>query len=467
MHFTDIDENEFLDSTIARVDNEIDALLSKKAFLRRRVNALRECTRLLPPETLTTIFEYAIHENHHPISDIAAVCYRWHQIIRTSPTLWTSILLTSGQSGVWNLLDLHRQNAKNASLSVRFLTHHGFKAPLSILLKLLRVVLVECSAKTQSLDLAPVDKAVWEFIAPYARFADFPRLQSLKLNFRYNFHSAIEGNLFSRSPLLRTIELKEPLPGIELQLPFHRLTTLVLNKPCPMHAFYILSHCPNIIDFRSEDSSPSSPEALNFALAEPIRLQKLKSMHWASGQLHSSATFISDIHLPSIHQLSWLSVLDPATNHVWKPLFSTMTKVKVLECNYSAGLFDLLTTLPSLERISIKLESFFDCLWEITDFLTCLIWREQSGALPHLAELSITLEDHNKVVSKEKLPFHDALIQGLESRIQPRDDSTNCAPLQSFSLTLDVLGAWGSWQKRLVSELKGLGQRGLVVTIVQ
>lgn len=466
MHFTDSEENEFLDSTIVRVDDEIRALLSKKAFLRRRANALRERTRLLPPEVLTAIFEHAIHENRHPIPGIASVCYRWRKVLWTSPTLWTSIRLASGQSGVWNLLDLHRQNAKDVSLSIQFLTHHGFKAPLSTLLELLRVVMTDCTTKTQSLQLGPLDKTVWEFVAPYATLADFPRLHSLRLNFKSSFRTAFEGTTFCRTPKLRTIELKEPLPGIEFQLPFHQLTTLVLNKPSPVHALYILAQCPNLVEFRSEDTSPPTPESLNFALAEPVMLTKLESLFWDSGSILLGATFISEIHLPSIRQLSWLSALDPATNHVWKPLFSTMSRVQVLDCKYSAGLLDLLATLPSLERVHIKFESFFDYLWEITNFLTHLIWRERSRTLlPHLVELSITLEDKHKVVSKDKLRFHDVLVEGLESRGQARD-SASCS-LQRFSLTLAVLGVWGSWQKCLVHDLKRLGQQDLDVKIVQ
>lgn len=466
MDLTISEENRYLDISTARVDDEIQQLLTTRAHLRRRANALRDTTRILPPETLTTIFECAIHERDHPVYSLSAVCFRWRQVIWTSPSLWTSLFLNSTQPGVWEHFDLHCRNAKDASLAICLSTHHGFKAPLNGVLQLLTAVLTKCTDKVQSLDLGPIDKTVWECISSYAISADFPRLETLKLNFKRSFDAMFGEVLFYRSPRLRKVEIGEALPGIEYHLPFQQLTSLVLKKPNPAHALSLLAHCPNLVNFRSEGVSTCGMGGTSSLLMQtPIILRDLQSFRWDSGECPAGATFISDIHLPSVHQLCWLGPLDLATIRIWKPFFSNMSTVKVLDCTYSAGLLALLDSLPSLEIVHIKFDLFFGCLGEIAEVMSQLEWKEEVGKLPRLVELTVTLEDQSKVVSKERLPFHNAMIQTLESRRLGPEGSSHVR-LRKFTLNFAVLAIWGTWQRCLINSLKQLDRHGLDVTIM-
>lgn len=472
MDSADFEEGGHFDMTLASIEGEIQSLLHKRAFLRRKVNALKDRTRTLPLETLTAIFEYACQGpfsyTNRQRRDIAGVCFRWRQVVWASPSLWTSIYLDASQIGVRNLLDLHRQNAKAAPLSVCLSTCHGPRSPLCTLFDLLRIVLTECASTIKWLSLGPLDNTVLQFIASNCISADFPHLETLKLTFQHRFPATIEGVLFPHSSQLRSMEISEPPLGIERYLPFHSLTRLMLTKPAPAQAFYILSHCPSLITFSSkgQSSRKQTEEDLNLTLEEPVTLSHLESLTWESGQLPAYATFVGNIHLPSVHRLVWLDRLDPTTNHVRNLFFSSMSEVKSLDCRYSGALLELLSALPSLETVHIRFDSFFDYLDGITNFMLHMVWKDEAGMLPRLTKLIMTFEDKNRVVSKEKLSFHDVMIQMLTSR-RPEVDEGACVPLQRFTLKFDVLAVWGMWERCLVCSLKELDRKGLDVTIMQ
>jgi hypothetical protein len=466
MVLTASEENQFLDITSTRIDEEIQTLCVNRALLRRRANALRDKTYTLPPETLTAIFECAVHTNTHPILNLAAVCFRWRRVIWASPSLWTTISLYSKQSGVWQLFDLHLENVKDASVSIHIPTSHGLGTPFNPILDLIRAAFTKCPDKTRLLDIGPIDKVVWDVIAPFSICADLPRLEAVKLNFKLGFNVGFEGGLFCRSPQLRSIEITKPLAGIAQFLPFHQITSLSLHELSPAYSLFLLSQCPNVVDFHSDDKSTCMSGDETFALETTVTLRNLQSLSWRSGEIPASATFITDIHLPSVHELFWHGFLDPAISPLWKSFFSTMLGVRVLDCQYSVGLLDLLACLPTLEDVRVRFNHFFDHLEEITHLISRLEWKELTGTLPYLSEFTISLGDNEKVMSKEKLPFQDALARMVTTR-RDGDLGGRGATLRKLTVRLAVLVAWGTWHRRLVDSLREMGQDGLEVVIEQ
>ncbi|KXN86483.1 hypothetical protein AN958_10017 [Leucoagaricus sp. SymC.cos] len=459
------EENHFLDVTSARMEEEIQVLLIQRALLRRRANSFRDKTFIFPPETLTTIFEHAIRGNSHPILRLAAVCFRWRRVIWDTPTLWTHIMLCSKQAGVWQMLSLHLENAKDASLSIRLPTHYGLGTPLNPILDLVRAVYIDCAEKTRRLDFGPIDKLVWDVLASHSAPTEFPRLEAAKLEFETQFYAGLPKDLFCHSPLLRSVELKNPLPGIEHYLPFHQLTSLSLQNCGPTHALYLLSHCPELISFHSGDGSPGICDDKTFTLGTSVMLRDLRFLKWESGEIPHVANFIADIHLPSVEELYWQDPLEPTAKHLWEPFFARMSGVRVLECKFSPGTIDLLNTFRSLEVVHIRFDGFFDNLQAITHLVSRLAWTEEGSALPYLKEFTITLEDKEKVMSEKRLPFLDALIQTVKSRRVERN-AKGCTLLEKLTLKLSFLVVWGTWHRHLVNSLNELKQRGLRISII-
>jgi hypothetical protein len=452
-----------IDANTARIDDEIHNLLVERAYFRRSANTHRDTTWIFPPETLTSIFEFVVHDKDCPIYCLAAVCFRWRQVIWTSPTLWTTVSLNPTHPAVWDHFNLHCQNAKNAPLTFHLSTNHGFKAPLSPLLQLSAAVFMNCSDKIETLSLGPIDKTVWDHISSFAVSADFPRLNSLRLEFKRSFQLVADGIAFCNSACLRDIEMIQPLPGVEFHLPFQYLTSLTLKNPNPTHALSLLTYCPNLFRFSSEGvctSDPGDPTS-----ETPIMLQDLKYLTWDSGDCPVNATFMSDIHLPSVLYLRWLGPLDTATASIWQPFFSHMSAVTSLECTYSVGLISLLNSLPSLESVHIKFDFFFSRLGTITDTMMHMVYNENAQTLPRLTDLKVTLKDQSKVVSKEILPFQDVMVQALQSRALNFDGAEERVQLRKFTLELSVLAVWGSWERRLVAALERLNQPDLEVVI--
>ncbi|XP_006462291.1 hypothetical protein AGABI2DRAFT_179115, partial [Agaricus bisporus var. bisporus H97] len=458
------DDLKRLDASTARIDDEIHDLLVERAHICRYANSLRDTTRILPPETLTSIFEFLVHEKNFPVYNLVAVCFRWRQVIWTSPTLWTTIFLNSTRHGVWDHFNLHCRNAKDAPLAIHLSTYHGFQAPLNPLLQLSAAVFTNCANRVRSITLGPIDKTVWGHVSSFAIPANFPRLKTLKLEFKNSSQTIPEGILFLHSPCLREIEITEPLPGVEFHLPFQQLTSLTLKKTSTTRALTCLTYCPNLVHFSSEGFSAVDPGA--FEAKVPITLPDLETLAWESEESPDNATFMSDIHLPSVLRLRWLGPLNPATSSIWQPFFSRMSMVKSLECTYSAGLFALLASLPSLERVHIKFDLFFSRLGAVGVIMSHMVYREGVKMLPHLTELSVALEDQSKVVSKEILPFQDVMVEALQSRRSESDGVEDCVRLRKFTLQLSVLAVWGTWERHLLASLKQLDQSDLEVVLI-
>lgn len=452
-----------LDAASSRIDEEIQALCTQRALLRRRVNTLRDKSFKLPPETLTAIFECAICENVHSPLHLGAVCSRWRRVVWESPSLWSSIFLSPKQSGVGKLLSLHLENSKGLAVSIHLPTKHDFLTPIHPLLSLTRDVFTKCPAKTRVLNIGPIDNNIWSIVASHSVYTGFPHLETIKLTFGQDFDPVLEGRLFCRTPLLRSIEMTRPLPGIGHCLPLHKLTSLSLQKLSPPYSLYFLSQCPNLVEFHSQDPLPYvSTSELSFTLEASVTLHNLRSLRW-EGDIPLSATFITDIHLPSIQEVFWQGHLDTATRHSWQPFFSVMERMNTLDCSYTAGIVDLLDSIPSVENIHVRFDHLFDQLEEVAELMSHLDWEKNVGILPYLTQLSLTLEEKDRVMSKEILPFEDTLIQMVRSRSSV-DRSSACA-LHRLSLTIDVLVVWGTWYRHLAEEMSQLSDESFVVTV--
>ncbi|KAF5361758.1 hypothetical protein D9756_002818 [Leucocoprinus leucothites] len=216
------------------------------------------------------MFEYAVYENAHPICQLASVCRRWRQVIWSSSSLWISVFLCPRQPGVWELFDLHLENAKDLSNFIHLPTDHGLGAALKSILELLRAAFIRCPDKTRALDLGPMDGSVWDVLTPCSARTEFPRLEVVKLNFKRGFEGTFEGNMFHYSSHLRSIDMTEPFHGIEGCPPLHQITSLSHDRLSLAYSLYVI---------------------------ETLALHNFHTLRRWEGDIPPSATFIIGIQL--------------------------------------------------------------------------------------------------------------------------------------------------------------------------
>ncbi|KAF8550226.1 hypothetical protein OG21DRAFT_445625 [Imleria badia] len=112
----------------ARIDDEINRLLSSVHDLRTRRNTFSPIARL-PTETLASIFvlcAYDYHNNRHSVAfgvpswvNISYVCRRWRDVALNYPTLWTYLFVASKR---WT--DVLLARSRQAPLKLRAALEH-------------------------------------------------------------------------------------------------------------------------------------------------------------------------------------------------------------------------------------------------------------------------------------------------------------------------------------------------------
>lgn len=455
------EEEKCLDSAIAHIGNEINNLQSKKALLLRKANMHKAFINSLPPEVLTTIFQYVSIQSSkaglQQILKLATVSYHWNQIIHSFPHFWDSVVLHANATypNVLNHLKICSENARFVPLFICIFLHsHHYHLTA---MELLQFTLSNLSQKIYSLQLHNIDKTIWTSMSALAKDIIFPQLESLELQFTPKT-KFITAKLLFHMPQLTKLILVNPMPGIHHQLPVQNLSTLKIENTSLAQTLHILVQCPDLtlLSFHGNTTHPHLPVSSHITGA--IALKKLKFM-----ELNIECIFdmdiISQIHAPSIQKLVWNVVLFPQAGDYQKPFFTKIHNMKAITLPYVQKETEaILSMLPSLTKVDISLD--FRWMENLLNILGKKHSR-QNTILPQLTELYILTRSF-RCPDKQLHIIWDRLIKMLQFR---RKFSANQdVQFQKFVLKAELKVKCQLWPKEL-SGFKKLAKEGMKISI--
>lgn len=394
-------EATLIQDEVRRLDDLIYRLNQNRATLLRRLNNIQAATRRLPPEVLSTIFQFArppidfstrITPAEYPDDpdlrrdtydheedfhfNLAAVSYRWRQIVWSTPQLWTTISVEVYETAAENnasILNLYFQNARALPMTIeldlraQLMLLSGAEdaerraKSISLLEPVKTAVFMRNAAKIQNIILTglPIE---W---APSID-KNFSQCQSVTLYWP-PLHTRGWGenrgsvNL-TELPRLHRIRLKELLTPLKLS--WSTITVLHLQDMPIKTCVDSLVNCPNLIEFESLHPLSAAVQDDSPTLTQPIMLEHLESLTWHTTGDQWSYAFFHHIRFSKLRNLRWSgahqSLFDDFSEDIYAPFISffsnlpsTLTSLTFSHFPYhSFGIMkDLLNSVPRLPEL--------------------------------------------------------------------------------------------------------------------
>ncbi|KAK0203199.1 hypothetical protein DFS33DRAFT_1345728 [Desarmillaria ectypa] len=300
------------------------------ATAKQRFGSISAPIRCLPRDVLLDIFTLCrpsrgsgLHIRGYPWT-LGHICHWWRDIVHSSPTIWSVIMLCPPYNS--EILETHLQRSGNVPLSVYFLIRrYGENIHKSTALD--RVMGV--SHRWSKLELhGPLYVGLPCF---------FPQLRTLNIGSTCSSHTVPVFN----APLLEMVRWDYKLP---LQSVPNHITHLALSSR-PIEALPLLSSFPNLVELHFTSNYPSQ-EAPSSVITHPtIR-----------------CLFVSDISmLPflALPALEHFQYKDRTENNSVVSAFLSRSrctlKTLVSTMLYGDSFLDLLGSQPSLRRLSVAL----------------------------------------------------------------------------------------------------------------
>ncbi|KAF7770694.1 hypothetical protein Agabi119p4_6668 [Agaricus bisporus var. burnettii] len=404
------EEVSILEDEVRRLNSEIVSLNEARASLLRRINNARSKTRHIPPELLSTIFQFVSNpvdfmrflpsdspwNGMKPYSNLddlsrckmTTVSHSWRQAASSNPQLWSSLSLRV-YSPIINA---------NLSLFDRFSRNAG-SLPMSI-----------------ELD--------------FRKLATRSSLPENRYNVSVSHHCdslAIVRPSYHRRPVKAHLDLTE-LPRlrhvvlIQVLCPFSlpsTITTLQLRAIPTDISLKLLVTCPRLVKFEHHETKPADERIENVTnVNEPVTIEKLEYLAWSidygiwSPRICRGFTFLRFSRLRTLH---WSDDI----GHKYcdqRRMENNWRLITKFFCH-------LPTTLSSL--------TFIRCSYSIEDSLQLL------GAIPHLSELHFIdcrVRCVQPVVEAIGRPISQLEQEAID--ISTSSDQTLLPNLSHFSLTV-------------------------------
>ncbi|KAJ6511192.1 hypothetical protein C8R45DRAFT_892599, partial [Mycena sanguinolenta] len=310
-----------LDSQILAMQNSLIALTNERKSTQARLDAYRYPILTIPIEIMSLIFVNTLPPYPlcsplwGPLSPnaLGQVCRKWRDIAFSTPLLWRapSFVLSSMWTQGWLCLALER----GLKVFETWLTRSG-SCPLSIQLKDARsaaalthvslnrfaVVIIRHLHHVEHIDLSASDKVDLSQLASesISAVSPIPLLSALKLG-SWSAEDSFPVARFLNAPLLRSVHLIRSSSPFKLELPWHQLTSLILEGVHARTSAAILQKTVNLVHFRFQPNmhtTPLSPD-LSDDTTSTISLNHLESLEIEC----RSIAFLSSLTLPALQSL--------------------------------------------------------------------------------------------------------------------------------------------------------------------
>ncbi|KAJ3562960.1 hypothetical protein NP233_g9248 [Leucocoprinus birnbaumii] len=450
-----------------------------------QVSRISDHTATLPPEVLLTILKIVLILNCDVKQKltIGAVCSRWRNILWSSPPFWSTFTDYFGRYDRkvdrLRLLELHIVNSRDCPMMFSISDASGPGTPVHD--ALFQRIFSDCQARIQRLRLTGLTPT-WEAIVDHSRSSTFPQLEYLSLSCGMFDESTDVSPWFSKLPSLCELTLYIPRFDPNVIHSLDKITSLSLSGIHCDYAFYFLSLCQNLVEFRAIEIEiaddlpgivPSPP------LNKDVVLPHLTHFSWdltrgPPGDMIEDTIFtentacIRHIHLPSIRDLSWswYFYLDPTdTWHIWQGFFkniSGLTKVEITTWapNIIPELVQLFSYQP-IQDLNVTISRLED-LESCVRVLTCRPgYRPIAYTSIQILKLSFLTRDG--IPEGNNAALLDLIIEMLQLR-RPPAVASECTILQYFDFVrvfsyMDLSKVCGIGEK--LRALKALHDGGL------
>ncbi|KAF7361063.1 F-box domain-containing protein [Mycena sanguinolenta] len=306
-----------LNSQILAVQNSLVALKNELKSVQARLDAYRYPILTMPNEMVSHIFVYTLPPyplcsplwGHFSPNALGQVCRKWRDIALSTPMLWRapSFVLSS----LWSPRGLCLALERGLKLFEAWLTRSG-SCPLSIQLKDARSsaalthvslnrfaeIIIRHLHHVEHIDLSASDKVDLSQLASVSAVSLMPLLRVLKLG-SWSTEDSFPVARFLNAPLLRSVHIIRLSSPSKLQLPWHQLTSLILEGVSARTSAAILQKTVNLVDFRLRPSMQTTPIDSDLPGDMSISLNHLESLEIERQWI----AFLSSLTLPALQSL--------------------------------------------------------------------------------------------------------------------------------------------------------------------
>ncbi|KAJ3576761.1 hypothetical protein NP233_g206 [Leucocoprinus birnbaumii] len=324
-------ESDVLGADLAELDHEIDTLMTKRARIRYRYNQLRARTSVLPPETLSIIFQHVcdlqvsestdLKDDRRPIA-ISSVSVHWREVARSTPAIWNRLCVRvkhadCASEGGFNLLKLYYKNSGNQLMDLQLSIREDDglddeeNRPLGVLIRrndpsvvdIFQFLLSDHPTKLRALFFNDFSlNWSYHFVGNIDRTIGLPNLERIHIGWSEDIehdHDWAEPLYLATCllPKLHDISLARAAPNF--LIPHSQITDLHLEDIAIDYCVYVMNLCTSASECHIfYPLPPAEPDAE--VPTAPVTLTKTTCLGWAFGMERWDLAFLTHYTFPSL-----------------------------------------------------------------------------------------------------------------------------------------------------------------------
>ncbi|KAF7761181.1 hypothetical protein Agabi119p4_10590 [Agaricus bisporus var. burnettii] len=395
-----------LDAEIEHTENLISRLLLERSRLCRKRNELRSPIYSLPPEILTLIFKFAcppfdfsqayglssleLVELEYPpspdiISVLTAVSARWHNVVLSTPSLWTLFVADNDEITIMGTI-LSRAGNLPVAASIYF--------PIdSIGRNFHPVVLASMSLREQAshIHMLHIRNASTTWLVE-----QIPSFVNLELLCLQSDDSIEDESVLIDNSCIRLV-LKNY--SCRFSLSCSKIEVLHLGRMPVDVCLEMLQNCTHLIEFRLRYPCNSRFEEIPLP-SSPFTLPRLKLFEWmVDYERRVDRAMLQYIRMPALRTLVWneedigfktSSSLSTFFSHL--PL--TLSAVHIVQgsmIHSDLSIFSHVSKLPNVEHLPFRSceDDFMDNVFSDLGSGKCLVRNQEIPVFPKLKLIRI------------------------------------------------------------------------------
>lgn len=458
------DEVDILGGQLAKLDDEIGTLMTKRAKIRCRLNQFRARTSVLPPEALSIIFQYAcdlpetanLDDDHRPVA-ITSVSVHWREVAQSTPSIWNRLCLNLknakyASEAAFNLLQLYFKNLGGQPINLRLslpensgnrvlgdedkhdgaATAESSDIPIS---SIFQFIIKDHPNKLRALFIN-LFSLEWSnlFIQNINPSVGLPNLNKIHIGWQQDIihnHNWKEPLPLQASLVPRLTDVSLTMASPSFQLPHAQITDLHLEDVAIDYCLHIINLCTSATECHifypqpPDDSEAEPPE-------NAITLNSTSCLGWAFGLQKWDVAFLKHYTFPSLQRFR---CEDQGPDGLEDDDSTTEEEMRTLQRKF-------LSRCPKLTVYERAADSFIN--WELNDlcddlpdtveelYLRRVEAVELDGCVNRLtrgADCTMEVFPHLKILELQgnfRYQFPDHAFSGLigmvESRRRPLDE---------------------------------------------